>query len=73
MIVASVGGRLPGGVKIKRAKLRGEHSEGMICSLQEVGVPSNLVPKQFEDGIFVFSTEVKLGTDALDALYLNDQ
>lgn len=73
VIVASVGGRLPGGVKIKRAKLRGEHSEGMICSLQEVGVPSNLVPKQFEDGIFVFSTEVKPGTDALDALYLNDQ
>ncbi|PHK50618.1 phenylalanine--tRNA ligase subunit beta [Staphylococcus edaphicus] len=73
VIVATVGGRLPGGVKIKRAKLRGERSEGMICSLQEIGVPSNLVPKQFEDGIFVFSTDVKPGTDALSALYLNDQ
>ncbi|NWK84519.1 phenylalanine--tRNA ligase subunit beta [Staphylococcus sp. GSSP0090] len=73
VIVASVAGRLPGGVKIKRAKLRGERSEGMICSLQEIGIPSNLVPKQFEDGIFVFSSKVKPGTDALDALYLNDQ
>ncbi|PTI40718.1 phenylalanine--tRNA ligase subunit beta [Staphylococcus succinus] len=73
VIVATVGGRLPGGVKIKRAKLRGECSEGMICSLQEVGVPNNLVPKQFENGIYVFSSAVKPGTDALTALYLNDQ
>ncbi|PTI69703.1 phenylalanine--tRNA ligase subunit beta [Staphylococcus succinus] len=73
VIVATVGGRLPGGVKIKRAKLRGERSEGMICSLQEVGVPNNLVPKQFENGIYVFSSAVKPGTDALMALYLNDQ
>lgn len=73
VIVAKVGGRLPGGIKIKRAKLRGERSEGMICSLQEIGISSNVVPKAFENGIFVFSTEVKPGTDALDALYLNDQ
>lgn len=73
VIVATVGGRLPGGVKIKRAKLRGERSEGMICSLQEVGVPNNLVPKQFENGIYVFSSAVKPGTNALTALYLNDQ
>ncbi|MEB6611797.1 phenylalanine--tRNA ligase subunit beta [Staphylococcus pasteuri] len=73
VIVAKVGGRLPGGIKIKRAKLRGERSEGMICSLQEIGISSNVVPKAFENGIFVFSTEVTPGTDALDALYLNDQ
>ncbi|MFV5900509.1 phenylalanine--tRNA ligase subunit beta [Staphylococcus gallinarum] len=73
VIVATVGGRLPGGIKIKRAKLRGERSEGMICSLQELGLSSNLVPKAFEDGIYVFSTEVVPGTDALKALYLDDQ
>ncbi|MEB6274189.1 phenylalanine--tRNA ligase subunit beta [Staphylococcus xylosus] len=73
VIVATVGGRLPGGVKIKRAKLRGERSEGMICSLQETGVPTNLVPKQFENGIYVLSSEVTPGTDALSALYLDDQ
>ncbi|RIP33633.1 phenylalanine--tRNA ligase subunit beta [Staphylococcus gallinarum] len=73
VIVATVGGRLPGGIKIKRAKLRGERSEGMICSLQELGLSSNLVPKAFENGIYVFSTEVEPGTDALKALYLDDQ
>ncbi|PTE74572.1 phenylalanine--tRNA ligase subunit beta [Staphylococcus devriesei] len=73
VIVAKVGGRLPGGIKIKRAKLRGERSEGMICSLQEIGISGNVVPKAYENGIFVFPTEVKPGTDALTALYLNDQ
>ena len=51
VIVAKVGGRLPGGIKIKRAKLRGERSEGMICSLQEIGISSNVVPKAYENGI----------------------
>ena len=73
VIVAKVGGRLPGGIKIKRAKLRGERSEGMICSLQEIGISGNVVPKAYENGIFVFPTEVEPGTDALTALYLNDQ
>lgn len=73
VIVAKVGGRLPGGIKIKKAKLRGQQSAGMICSLQEIGIASNLVPKQFEDGIFVFPEAVEPGTDALSALYLNDQ
>ena len=73
VIVATVGGRLPGGIKIKRAKLRGEVSEGMICSLQEIGVSGNVVPKAFEEGIFNFPSEVKPGTNALEALYLDDQ
>ncbi|CXD80258.1 phenylalanine--tRNA ligase subunit beta [Staphylococcus aureus] len=73
VIVAKVGGRLPGGIKIKRAKLRGERSEGMICSLQEIGISSNYVPKSFESGIYVFSESQVPGTDALQALYLDDQ
>lgn len=73
VIVAKVGGRLPGGIKIKRAKLRGQVSEGMICSLQEIGLPSNVVPKKFEDGIYQFATAIEPGTDALKALYLDDQ
>ncbi|MWU90497.1 phenylalanine--tRNA ligase subunit beta [Staphylococcus aureus] len=73
VIVAKVGGRLPGGIKIKRAKLRGERSEGMICSLQEIGISSNYIPKSFESGIYVFSESQVSGTDALQALYLDDQ
>lgn len=73
VIVAKVGGRLPGGIKIKRAKLRGERSEGMICSLQEIGISSNYTPKSFESGIYVFSESQVPGTDALQALYLDDQ
>ncbi|HDE6561264.1 TPA: phenylalanine--tRNA ligase subunit beta [Staphylococcus aureus] len=73
VIVAKVGGRLPGGIKIKRVKLRGERSEGMICSLQEIGISSNYIPKSFESGIYVFSESQVPGTDALQALYLDDQ
>ncbi|SBD05897.1 phenylalanine--tRNA ligase subunit beta [Staphylococcus aureus] len=73
VIVAKVGGRLPDGIKIKRAKLRGERSEGMICSLQEIGISSNYIPKSFESGIYVFSEAQVPGTDALQALYLDDQ
>ncbi len=72
-LLLKVGGRLPGGIKIKRAKLRGERSEGMICSLQEIGISSNYIPKSFESGIYVFSEAQVPGTDALQALYLDDQ
>ncbi len=72
-LLLKIGGRLPGGIKIKRAKLRGERSEGMICSLQEIGISSNYIPKSFESGIYVFSEAQVPGTDALQALYLDDQ
>ena len=48
VIVAKVGGRLPGDIKIKRAKLRGERSEGMICSLQEIGISVMLFQKHMK-------------------------
>ncbi|SES03116.1 phenylalanine--tRNA ligase subunit beta [Salisediminibacterium halotolerans] len=70
--VAKVGGTLPGGMKIKRAKLRGQTSEGMICSLQELGFESKLIPKKYSGGIFVFPEPVTPGSDALSLLGLND-
>lgn len=73
VIVSKVGGRLPGGIKIKRAKLRGEVSEGMICSLEEIGVKEEYVPAEYQGGIFMFNTEQTPGDDALEALYLEDQ
>ncbi|KFZ43117.1 phenylalanine--tRNA ligase subunit beta [Anoxybacillus flavithermus] len=71
--VAKVGAVLPGNFKIKRAKLRGEESNGMICSLQELGVESKLVPKEYVDGIFVFPSDAPVGADALELLYLDDE
>ncbi|MED3716741.1 phenylalanine--tRNA ligase subunit beta [Geobacillus thermodenitrificans] len=71
--VAKVGARLPGNFKIKRAKLRGEESNGMICSLQELGVETKVVPKEYAEGIFVFPSDAPVGADALEWLGLHDE
>ncbi len=70
--VALVGARLPGGVKIKKGKMRGEVSEGMICSGQELGVPPELYPNIWEKGILVFNEDYPLGADVKPILGLDD-
>ena len=71
VIVAKVGAKLPG-IKIKKAKLRGVESQGMICSLAELGLSKSVVPKNYQEGIYVFETEQELGSDVVGVLGLND-
>lgn len=71
VIVAKVGAKLPG-IKIKKAKLRGVESQGMICSLAELGLSKSVVPKNYQEGIYVFETEQELGSDIVEVLGLND-
>ena len=64
----------PGGVKIKKGKLRGVESNGMMCSIEELGQTKELFPESPEYGIYVFpeNADVKAGENAVKALGLND-
>lgn len=70
--VALDGAALPGGVKIKKGKLRGVESYGMLCSLKELGLTVGDFPYAIEDGIFIIEEPCNIGDDVHDALGLND-
>lgn len=61
-----------GGKKIKKGKLRGEVSEGMLCSLGELGLTVNDFPYAIEDGIFVIEETCELGQDICSAIGFDD-
>ncbi len=63
---------LPGGVTIKAGKLRGLPSNGMLCSLGELGLTINDFPYAEENGIFLLQEDCKPGDDIKDVLSLND-
>ncbi|MCT4619636.1 MAG: phenylalanine--tRNA ligase subunit beta [Marinisporobacter sp.] len=67
------GGRLPDGTKIKRGKLRGIVSNGMMCSGEELGIEDKVLPiHQNKDGIYILDQEYPLGMDIKDVFGLND-
>lgn len=69
------GGPLPeNGIKIKKGKLRGVESYGMMCAIEELGANRELYPEAPENGVYVFPEEsgVKPGEDAIEALGLHD-
>ena len=71
--IALVGAKLPGDVVIEKTDFRGVESEGMLCSLKELGYNDNVISKSTKDGIFIFNEEVDLGADVVDILGLNDE
>ena len=66
------GAHLPGGVKIKKGKLRGYVSNGMLCSGPELDVPAGLYPHCGEEGIILLNEEYKPGTDVKEVFHLGD-
>ena len=61
--VALIGAKLPGGHEIKKGKLRGVESCGMLCSGPEIGVPVELYPSVGDAGLLIFHEDYPLGTD----------
>ena len=74
--VAVAPAELPGGVKIKAGKLRGEASNGMLCSIGELGLTTHDMPGAIEDGILILNDvgleNAPLGADIRDVLLLHD-
>lgn len=67
------GGPMPeDGIAIKAGKLRGVPSNGMMCSIEELGSDRNFYPEAPENGIYIFSDDVQIGADAVEELGLRD-
>jgi len=62
----------PGGVKIKKGKLRGVESFGMMCSIEELGSTREMYPEAPEYGIYIFPEDAVVGESAVKALGLDD-
>ncbi len=61
-----------GGIPIKKGKLRGVESNGMMCSIEELGSSRDMYPEAPENGIYIFPENVQVGADAVKALGLDD-
>jgi len=70
--VALDGANLPNGVKIKKGKLRGVESHGMLCSIAELNLTQNDFPYAVTDGIFIIQEECEIGEDIHSAVGIND-
>ena len=73
VIVALPGARIAGNHKIKKGKIRGVESLGMICSLAEIGVADAVVPKEYADGIYYLPEDAVVGEPIFSYLDLDDE
>lgn len=66
------GKMMPGGIKIKKGKLRGVESCGMMCSIEELGSNREMYPEAPEYGIYIFPEDTVVGESAIKVLGLDD-
>ena len=66
------GSRVKGGIRIKKGKLRGVESCGMMCSIEELGSNRDMYPEAPEEGIYIFPENTEVGADAVEVLGLHD-
>lgn len=71
--VALHGSTLADGVKIKKGKLRGVESNGMLCSLEELGFENSVIPKEAKNGIFIFPEGTEIGKSAIEVLFMDNE
>ncbi len=67
------GTKTSGGIKIKKGKLRGVESFGMMCSIEELGSTKEMYPFAPEDGIYILPPDTKIGANAVEILGLRDE
>lgn len=70
--VAMIGANLPGGFKIKKGKIRGVHSYGMLCAGEELGLTEEDYPGAGVNGIMLLTDDLELGTSLREVLGLTD-
>lgn len=73
VIVAVPGARIADNYKIKKGKIRGMESLGMICSLQELGLSESIIPREFSDGIQILPEGAIPGDSIFSYLDLDDE
>ena len=66
------GSRTPGGIKIKKGKLRGVESYGMMCSIEELGSSREMFPDAPENGLYIMKDDAVVGESAVSYLGLDD-
>ncbi len=66
------GNKTEGGIRIKKGKLRGVPSNGMMCSIEELGSSKDFYPDAPEDGLYDMGKDAVVGSDAIEALGLHD-
>lgn len=72
VIVALPGARIVGNTKIKKSKIRGEVSNGMICSLAEIGYSDSVIPKEYSEGIQYLPADAVPGEEVFSYLDMDD-